>query len=395
MICGSAPSGPAYRDKAGGNPQGKAHLESTFNLWDNEAGLRSRPDPGRRYDSKAPLELAGRTREAEALLRTGRHLNPFERARLKLPFLNYEQARLVCTDIWNRLANRTDHQLEAFNVVGEWREKEYQDWRLEAELGSLPPERRTDGKIIWRNPPRKESPNERWDRLVADLGPNPFIQLHPGAIRRLYDEHKLRPIENFEIRFDFDKDTHIYRIANVQHCPIQFNPSLTAKKDHPLNNGNTVLCYFDPQDLSFIHLTDGQGAYLGSIPRTRGARRTDKAALRAEYDRKRDQLHQLQDVVSSRLPEQIEQRLADLDSNIQLLETAAQNAGALDVGPTSPTCPTSPTQTEPEISQAISAHALREQVKSRQAAAEAERIGAAPRSLAAVLAGHDARNSNP
>lgn len=394
MICGTA-IWAGYKDKALGNPKGKANLESTFNLLHNEAGFLP-GQIGRRYDA-GPMDQAGRTKEAEALIRTSRHLAPHDRAALKYPFLNSSQARLVMTDIWNQIAHRTDHAMEAFEVVGEWRQNQFADggpppgeWRPDCELITFDP--RPDN-IEWRNPPRKESPMERWQRLVAvedakvaadvrrrtDLSHPAFQTLHPGAVARLYDEHKSATITNYEIYFQYDKEPCYFRIANA----IGRVPS---RGDHdPLRNGAAVLCYFDPSDLSWIHLTDGQGGYLGSIPRTRGIKRTDKEALKAEFTRKREQLHDLQDTVSARVPEQTEERISDLDTNITLLNQTLENASALDIttptglNPSAQGCdegatlgstprnPHNPEGVEPAYSRAITAAKFADQVAQRKA----------------------------
>lgn len=380
MVCGTA-IWAGYKDKAIGSPQGKAPLESTFNLFHNEAGFLP-GQTGRRYDA-GPRELEGRSREAMALVQTGRHLSPHERAELKMPFLTYRQARVVLTDLWNQICQRTDHAMEAFEVVGEFRLKEYDQWRPEIELLELDPSLR--GQVLWRNPPRKESPMERWDRLVAALPvtgqQSPFEQLHPGALARLYEEHKPVTVIGREIIFTVDKTTHVYRLANMVGRAGRVTPCAPSG----LPDKAKALAYYDPHDLSWIHLTDGQGGYLGSLPETLGLKRGDKEGQKAEFDRKRRELHELQDKVSRRLPEQIEDRLSDLDANTQILSEALENAGALDSDPVSASCP--------EMVGAINKTKAAIATAQTESETEAARIATAPRSLASILAGHESRNT--
>jgi hypothetical protein len=124
---------------------------------------------------------------------------------------------------------------------------------------------------------------------------------------RLYDEHAARKIVDGEILFRLNKELFVFRAANVQHA------------QRPLENGARVLCYFDREDMGWLHLTDGAGGYLGSIPRTRGARRSDKEAVKQQIDSQRKALRELQEKVSARMPQVAEQHLAELESNAAVL----------------------------------------------------------------------------
>ena len=303
MINGTAVWG-GYKDKPCGNPKGKAALESTFNLFHNEAAFLP-GQIGRRYD-EGPADLHGRTEEAKAMGRVAnKFLTPHQRASLKLPFLSRDQARLVLADIFNQIIRRTDHDMENFQAIGEWRTGPFQPWRPESDLLLPDTSHLTPGTIEWRNPARRESPLERWQRLMEQAGgAAAFTKLHTGAVMRLYDEHASRKITDGELVFRMDRELFVFRTANVQN----------AKR--PLVNGAKVLCYFDREDMSWLHVTDGVGGYLGSIPRTRGARRTDKAALKEQFDSQRKALHDLQEKVSARMPQIASTHLAELENNV-------------------------------------------------------------------------------
>jgi hypothetical protein len=309
MINGTAVWG-GYKDKPCGNPKGKAALESTFNLLHNEAGFLP-GQTGRRYD-EGPADLHGRTEEAKSLGRVAnKFLTPHQRASLKLPFLSRDQARLVLADIFNQIVRRTDHEMENFQIIGEWRTGKFQPWRPEHELSTLNLDLST---IQWRNPARRESPLERWERLMEKAGgADAFTKLHPGAVMRLYDEHAARKIIDGELVFKMNRELFVFRTANLRN----------AKR--PLVNGTKVLCYFDREDMSWLHVTDGVGGYLGSIPRTRGARRTDKAALKEQFDSQRKALHDLQAKVSARMPQIASAHLAELENNAAVFAEADEN----------------------------------------------------------------------
>jgi hypothetical protein len=316
MINGTAIWG-GYKDKTFGNPRGKAHLESTFNLLHNEAAFAP-GQTGRRYD-QGPAELQGRIDETKSLQRTSKFLTPHDRVRLKMPFLNRDQARVYLEDIFRQIMTRDDHQMEGFKLFGEWREKPFEPWRPDYELSTLDSQ---PSAIEWRNPARRETPLERWERLTKEVGgPSAFSKLHPGAVMRLYDDHAPKEIIGSEIIFKFDGEKFVYRIANVQHAR------------QPLQNEMRVLCYFDREDMSVIHITDGDGAYLGTIPRTRGARRFDKAAIQEQFQAQRKALHELQDRVSARMPQVAEEHLAENANNIEVITDALDKHEAIDMAP--------------------------------------------------------------
>lgn len=346
MIRGTAIWG-GYVDKSLGNPNGKAPLESTFNLFHNEAAFLP-GQTGRRYD-EGPRELAGREEEAKALVRVSRHLTPIERAKLKMPFLDRDQARLVIAMLWNQIIHRTDHRMEGFAPVGEWRLKEFDQWRPDFELAALNLDPAT---VLWRTPARMESPFERWERLVAEVGgAEAFSKLHPGAVMRLYDDHAKKTIECGEIVFRFGRDTYVYRAANVQN------------HRQPLQNEMEVLCYFDREDMSQIHVTDGEGAYLGSIPRTRGARRLDKEEVTKQFLGSRKALKDLQAKVSKRMPHVVEDHLAEIENNRTVLEEAHANHQAIDLVPNPGTAGVSPA---PAVAQDLMRAKLGQQLTTRK-----------------------------
>jgi hypothetical protein len=350
MVRGTAIWG-GYMDKSLGNPKGKAALESTFNLFHNEAGFLP-GQTGRRYD-QGPMELAGREAEAKGLIRTSRHLTPHDRARLKMPFLTRDQARVVIADLWNHIIRRVDHCMEGFQPVGEWRNEKFQQWRPDHELAALG----VDASAVeWRTPARLETPLERWDRLVEEVGgPSAFTKLHPGAVMRLYDDHARKEITNSEIVFKFKNEQFVYRIANVQ----------SAKR--PLQNEMEVLCYFDREEMSMIHLTDGEGAYLGSIPRTRGARRLDVKAVAEQIKASRTALNNLQETVSKRMPHVAEQHLAEIENNRVVVEEALKNQEAIDLAGTA-----APQIEAPDVARDLLRAKLTQQLESRKAAARGE-----------------------
>lgn len=371
MIRGTAIWG-GYMDKSLGNPKGKAPLESLFNLFHNEAAFLP-GQTGRRYD-EGPLELAGREQETKSLTRTGRFLTPFDRARLKMPFLKRDEARVVIAALWRQITNRTDHCMEGFQPIGEWRLKEFDQWHPDYELAALNLDPST---IQWRTPARLESPFERWQRLVDSVGgASAFSKLHPGAVMRLYDDHAKKEIIGSEIVFKFNNEQFVYRIANVLH----------ARK--PLQNELEVLCYYDREDMSEIHLTDGAGGYLGTLPRTRGARRLDKKAVQEQFQAGRKALHELQERVSDRMPHVIESHIEEIENNNTVLEESLAKQEAIDLAPAT----NGGQLNSPDVAKDLLRAKLNQQLQTRKEAARQQEISettpppAAPDCTAELLA---------
>ena len=318
MVRGTAIWG-GYMDKVPRQSESVLRSNPLFNLFHNEAGFLP-GQTGRRYD-EGPMELAGREAEAKALVRTSRHLTPHERARLKMPFLTRDQARVVINDLWNHIVRRTDHSMEGFQPIGEWRSEKFQQWKPDHELAALgiDPSQRFNGARL----PGSESPLERWNgswRKSAVRPRFPNCILAPScAFTTITPQGK---IINSEIVFKFKNEQSVYRIANVQN----------AKK--ALKNEMQVLCYFDREDMSMIHLTDGERAYLGSIPRTRGARRLDVKAVEEQIKASRSALHNLQATVSKRMPHVAEEHLEQIENNKAVIEEAVRNQESIDLAST-------------------------------------------------------------
>jgi hypothetical protein len=313
MIDGQAVWG-GFCDGAKGNPQAKGWVEVTFRLMHSELGMIP-GQMGRRYD-EGPADLAGRTAEAKSLLTT-RGLSPQQRAALRLPFASCDEARVAITDAFNRMDRREDHALEGFEFVAEWRGGELEPWRPEALFLDLTEAEKA--RMQWRK--RLEQPMERWQRLImANGGPGVFQRIHPSVLPAFYDnDQKEVTVYDGEIVIRRGKNEAFhYRLARIRDA-------VRAPKE-----GDKMLAYYDPESMDIVHLTDGKGAYIGSIPRTLGISPIDPVAAKAEIERRQHELKELQTRVSKRQPERITARLEDLATNIEIMS----DAEAIDLGGT-------------------------------------------------------------
>jgi len=306
MIAGSV---FGYADRPLGNFLGKAWLESYFNLAHNEAA--DLPGQiGARYEL-APQSTDVKIREAEALVKAGRFLPPELRRDLHFPFLGLGEARTSIEHICRRLALRTEHGLEGFAEVMEWREKRLDQWRPAHEALGMPPA--VQDVLEWRT--RLESPWGRRERLAQGVT---FRKVHPSCLPRILEEHKRITVQKpGEVKLTIRGKDLVFQDLD--------SPQLQA--------GAEYLAYYDGQDPEWIHLTDGRGAYLCSVRQAKAVRRYDHAALADAIAAKQASLKRLTDAVNRRNAGKLAGRLDDLQANERLIQAAADRAGAVDLVP--------------------------------------------------------------
>jgi len=225
-MIGAAASPAGYAEKKKGNSRGKASHESHNRLFHTQGSFIA-GQTGNRWDVR-PADLLARAKEAGEIWQLRELLPAHLRGGEQYPLLTLAQAREHLFRICNDQNARTDHQLEGFEEIL---------WR--------------DGERIIQ---RMESPIERAARLVRGLEWTP---VSPAIIAAFY-EHQERPCivkPNGEIEFQ-----HEGRSITFAHGGV------------PLIPGTKALGYFHPDDPSFLHLTDGRGAVLGTwVRRTRVA----------------------------------------------------------------------------------------------------------------------------
>jgi len=285
-----------FDERPMGNYLGKAWLESYFNLVHNEAADIP-GQMGARYEVQ-PGNLHGQIREAEGLVKAGEALPPELRREVRYPFRTLEEARGDLEQVFRRLNHRRDHELEGFEEVLEWREERLKQWRPGHELVGVP--EAVLSNVETRT--RLETPYERAARLKNGVR---FERLHKSALPRLLEEHRRMRVEKIgEVSCKIDGKKHVWRDL-----------------DSPwLQNGAEYLAYYDRQDLRWLHLTDGDGAYCTSVPHVKAVRRDDAEAVSAAIKEKRALLNRKVAAVAKRNADRLSNRLADIDRNIELLE---------------------------------------------------------------------------
>jgi len=306
MISGSV---FGYADRPLGNFLGKAWLESYFNLTHNEAA----DIPGQigaRYDL-APQSTEIRMREAQALVKAGQFLPPEVRRELAYPFLDTNEARVSLEHVFRRLNHRDEHELEGFEQVMEWREARLEGWRPAPEALGMP--REVQDLLEWRT--RSETPWERYERLSRGVT---FNKIHLDAMPRILEEHKRVALDKpGEIRLTIRGKAHIYQDLD--------NAALEA--------GAEFLAYYDGANPEWLHLTDGRGAYVGSLRETKGVRRCDHEALAEAIRAKQAQLNRTLSAVEKRNAPRLAGRLQAIEHNQKMLEEATADDEAISLVP--------------------------------------------------------------
>ena len=260
----------AWDERAKGNSRSKAGHESDHNRLHNEAA--DRPGQVGKDRDHSPAELTFMEREAVALAKTRNVLAPHEFNRLRMPFPMLDQAIAAAMADLEKLNDRTDHQLEGFQRILQWRLKGELDWRSQAELESwLQQTGKTFDEVcpslIELNPyPRLETPNERWRRLCLGVE---FVKPPFAAIQRLLDDHELCKVKQGHIEFQKDN-------RKFEYWPEREADALPDYDDLP----KQYLGWYVPYAMDYLILTSEDGGYVGTWRRMK-LNRLDPEALAA------------------------------------------------------------------------------------------------------------------
>jgi hypothetical protein len=343
MIGGKSTAG--YQERGLGNSKSKASLESSFHLMHNEAGDLP-AQVGRRYDVR-PMDLGSREREATQIWDLAQQLPANLRGQSKFPVLALQQARVELNRIFEQMNTRTDHELEGYEPIWEWRATPQHAW---SPLTTIP----DDLAPGYDTRKRKESPLERMRSLIADVGrvtPGDaytdgganvpvcpvWSAAPPLALTAFYDfTQRLVEVDaKGEIAFRLDGRDYLFRAPldgehtrpRVSDLAPSPNPSLSPS----LAPGTKLLAYHHPRELDYLHLTrlKPHSGYVATwIKRTRVAA-GDTAALAAqmEYTRGAMAAHRAA-AAETAGPER-----ADLDAMRSHNANLHANAAALDADP--------------------------------------------------------------
>ncbi len=288
-----------FADQPIGNPRAKGWMESWFNLLHNYCGAL--PGQKGRLYTLAPRELEVRRKSAQELVKL-RKMLPAELAlQTRTPFFDLHQADASILDLVLRINARTDHKCEGFDQLKVWTAP------TRGVIQPQPYENLSGISDAWlddvRVETRVETPLERYARLMHDTH---MLKLHDSAVAALLQTHRVVTVRDYEVTITIDGKEYRY---------------LDAASDLMLE-GAEYLAYINEDDLSKIYLTNGKGAYLGTLPLRERMTRGDVEMLKRQIAQKQHILKQHINAIQNRNGDVYQNQLADINANIELCEMA-------------------------------------------------------------------------
>lgn len=312
-----------FHSASKGNPRFKASLESFINYVRNEfAALPGQVGLSR---ERAPAEMYGRDRANTQLLKAAALLAPERAALLRLPYLPYFQFREIACELYTRINNRTDHDLEGWAKCGHV----LQEFMLnlpssspssassavktfsESDWHSLNEAQRSALAPLVTARCRKLSPQEVWNNgatSLQKLGSHMLpVLLGPelGEERRVVKGYIT--IENQ----DLDSDPFRFPASSV------LSPQSSSLN---LAEGSTFLTYQNPFAPDTLILADSKGRYVGELHRQETPCRADADKVAAQIKYASAALAQQLAPVAQRAVPIARARLADLQHNQTVFE---------------------------------------------------------------------------
>lgn len=305
------------------NPEGKGWIESWFNLLDRAASALP-GQAGRNPLTAKRGDIDSIEAETRAISRLIDGLPPAIQELVALPVLTEEQAKVVVTDLVNRLNLRTNHRLQGFEPVPMWRLRDVEfdnPWRPLAELPSHLVDVVEYDHVL-------ESPAARFARLYR---PEDFEPIPEAVLCDLLDDKRTVAVAR-----PYQIDVQIQRVPRTYHLE-------TAQLERP---GRKFTAIFDRRDLERIHLRDERGAYIGTADLWRGPSPIDRdqvaeAAKTVKRQRntilaRAQELHKDRALAEVRRQEQSNEQLAGAVAELETARvklTPAEEAGAAQVRP--------------------------------------------------------------
>lgn len=250
----------------GGKPWCKGWIESFFQILQTQLSLLDGA-AGNRYDNNPALlkQIEAYTARLLKLAKSNEELLK----KLSIPLPSFEEISDSILDVLLMLRQRTDHNLQGFDTVTEWRRDKFDTIHAKEELKKLSDEELASVEI-WD---RRESPAERVMRLVKNID---FIKLPTAYYVHLFT---LKAQIKFEIRSGGlvfkSKDLKRHHSEKINDDLVFDAPEFSIIEEY---SGQNVLVYFD-DDLNFAHITK-DGRYICSCPRKNRVDITDEREIK-------------------------------------------------------------------------------------------------------------------
>ena len=250
----------------GGKPWFKAWIEAFFRPFQEQLALTD-GSSGNRYDNMPAQTKYAAAYAKNLLKKCGARDDVFEK--LIMPYPRFEEICDTIIEALDALRKRTDHRLQGFDTITEWRRDKFDRVHSQAEMAQL-----SDDELarieVWD---RLESPLERMERLARDID---FWRPDPRLYAHLY---QLKQVWKFEIKNG--GCTFAAKSLKIHKCErIQENLVFRAPSDDVIENytGKEMLVYFS-DDLSIAHLTYNN-TYVCAVERVRRVDLRDENAIK-------------------------------------------------------------------------------------------------------------------
>lgn len=252
--------------EGGGKPWCKSWIEVFFRPFQEQLAL-SDGNSGNRYDNMPAQTKYALSYAKELLRKAGSREEIVDR--LLLPYPRFDDICGLIIEALDALRKRTDHNLQGFETVREWRRDKFDRVHTEAELSQVDKEELPQIEI-WE---RLESPLERMNRLAAGIDfwrPDPRQYCHLFALKQVWKF----AITNGGCTFAA-KSLKIHKCERIQENLVFKSPSDDIIEEF---TGKKMLCYFD-DDLSVVHLTY-ENRYICGCERVRRVNMLDSEAVK-------------------------------------------------------------------------------------------------------------------
>jgi hypothetical protein len=279
---GGVHGAPIARGLFEGRPRGnfrfKAALESHHNLKKNE--IAQLPGQKGADPEHAPEDQYGRDKEHKALMKACVALaqsRPDLARELRMPYMDYYQFVEALTLLYDRIADRKEHELEGFEEAGlvrsEFRLFDGAPWMPCAALDRMSDRERAAVTALLEAHPervriRAMSPLEvfedRRSRLVRwpDCAVPELLGPELGAVAQVTDRKELAVPD-----------------PEIPGKSYTFAAYARNGSEHDLPRRSKWLCHVSPFDDRFCYVSTPDGSFVGVAPALKPACRTDTDAV--------------------------------------------------------------------------------------------------------------------
>ncbi len=298
--------------EGGGKPWCKSWIEVFFRPFQEQLAL-SDGSSGNRYDNMPAQTKYALSYARELLRKAGSREEIVDK--LLLPHPRFEDICDLIIEALDALRKRTDHNLQGFETITEWRRNKFDRVHTKAELDQLSDDELSQIEI-WE---RLESPLERMNRLAKGIDfwrPDPRQYCHLLALKQVWKF----AITNGGCTFTA-KSLKIHKCERIQENLTFKSPSDDIIEAY---TGKKMLCYF-ADDLSVVHLTY-EGRHICACERVRRVNMLDADAIKRAAEAAAKRNNEARAVLTPLMPAKAAELSAMREHNSGVLRDAEKLA---------------------------------------------------------------------